>query len=90
MRGKRAFMRWIRAIDGGHCPRTFVGCSPVRAIFRLRRFISAVSNCFAPLRGLAADPALIPFACCTGSTVRAAVITSMQARGEGRAPRFNY
>ena len=79
-----------RTTDCRHCIRMSIGHPPVRTTLLLRRFFSAMSNCFAPLRGLAADIAFFPFACCTRPTVRATVTISMQARGERRAPRFSY
>ena len=89
MSGKGAFMSRKRAIDGRHCIRMSFGRPPVRTTFFSRRFFSAVSSCLAPLRGLAVDPALIPFACCARPTVRAVITISMQAKGERRAPWCN-
>lgn len=70
-----------RATDNGYCIRFCIGHSPVDAALFVRRFCSVVRRCIAPSCGLAADLAFIPFAVMT---------ISMQARGERRAPRFNY
>jgi len=79
-----------RATDGSYCIRLSIGYSPVHAVSLVPRFFSAVRYSFAPLRGLAADIAFIPFATRTRRDARAVITISMRARGERRAPRFNY
>ena len=83
-------MSRTRAADGRLCVHNAVGRRPIRAVSLVRQFFSAVSDCIEPLRALAADFASIPSACCTRPTVRAAITISIQAKGERRAPRFNY
>ena len=73
-----------RAADGRYCVRLSIGCSPIHVALLVRRFLSTVRHCFAPLRGPAADFAF------ASSTARAVITISTQARGERRAQRFNY
>ena len=79
-----------RAADGRLGVHHAVGRRPIRAASLVRQLFSAVSDCFEPLRALAADFASIPSACCTRPAARAAITISIQAKGEGRASRFNY
>jgi hypothetical protein len=88
--GKGLFMRRELAVDGGHCIQSAIGRAPTLAAPLVRQLISAVSDCFEPLRGVAADFASIPSARCTRPTARAAITISFQAKGEWRVPRFNY
>jgi hypothetical protein len=90
MCGKGAFMSRKRTIDDRDCIRMSIGRPPVRTTLLLRRFFSAIGNCFGPMRRLAADLAFVPFACCTRPAACAVIIISIQARGERRAPRFDY
>jgi hypothetical protein len=82
-------MRKELAVDGKHCIRILIGRLSLRAILPVRRFVSAIRHCVAPLRSLAADLAYIPFAYRARPTARAVITISIQARGERRAPRFN-
>lgn len=78
-----------KLVDGRPCVHDAIGHSSIRAALLVRQLISAVSDCFESLRGVAADLAFIPSAFCTRPTARAAITISIQARGERRAPRFN-
>ena len=78
-----------RATDGIHRIRL---SSVVRRSMSFRLFADLFQplDCFAPLHTLVADIAFIPFACCAKPAARAVITISIQARGERRAPRFNY
>jgi hypothetical protein len=78
------------AVDGRLCVHRAIGCRPIRAVSLVRQLFSAVSDCFEPLRGVAADFASIPSAYCNRPTARAAITILIQAKGERRAPRLNY
>ena len=83
-------MRRELAVDGGHCIQSAIGRAPTLAVSLVRQLFSAVSDCFESLRVVAADFASIPSALGISRSARAVITISLQARGERRAPRFNY
>lgn len=77
------------AIDVGHHVPPSIGRPPIRAPLLVQQFLSALSDCFAPLRGLIAELVAILPVFRGRSTTRAVIMIPIQARGERRAQRFN-